>query len=367
VIGFIEKLYAKVYINVVIENIYANVYVTVEKMGRTILQETKHFDIEKGELSKELIHYIERFERKSPFSYVSVLNSRLEQGATAQCESDKLKDQAWLCLGSKNNPWAITVDTATLQNIQKQFKSTGIDYIFSPYSVVAIATKEIKKDKAQMFVLILEKSMSVSVFRNGSLEFAQQFSLEEEHNEFDLDGDDDDLMLDAADETMDLNIDLDSDLSMYSDEEALDDLEGLDDLDDHDDLEGLEDLDDLEGLEDLDELGDDEVISDFSDDDEDAEMEEETEDEEESEISLSGFSRNFKRFELIQEGIHQFYHAGDVESSFIEDVYLLDPYEDCSDLSSYLEDELFVTVHFRKPDLDQILTALAKSEIKDAS
>jgi hypothetical protein len=93
----------------------------------------------------------------------------------------------------------------------------------------------------------------------------------------------------------------------------------------------------------------------------------EMEEDQEDAPSLSGFSRNFKRFEHIQDSIHDFYHNSDVESAFIEDVYVLDPYDDCKDLQGYLEDELFVAVHFNNFNLQEILLSLAKNEVKDAS
>lgn len=359
--GFIQKLYAKVYINIIVEKDYALIYVTVGKMGRTLEKDFKRFELENGELTREANAYIEDFERRSPFSYISVLNTTLEQGAQLGCSKDALKDKVWQCVSSKGEPWSVFVDPAILRGIQKQFKYSGLDYIFSPFSLMAISTKEIHKGKVQLFSLVLEKALSIAVFKNGLLVFARQYSLDESENEFDLD--EDDLMLESnltkEAESMDLNVDLNLDLESNDEVmESLDELEGLDDLDG---LDGLDELEEMDELADLNDLGDDEAISEFT------EATPEVIEPEEDTTSLSGFSRNFRRFELIQDAIHEFYRGSDINSAFIEDVYLLDPYNDCSDLTAYLEDELYVTVHFRELNLDKALLALAKGEIKNAS
>ena len=362
--GFLQKLYAKVYINVIVENHYADISIRVEKMGQLIQEKQRRFEISKGQLTKEITDFIERAERKSPFSYISVLNPVLQQGAVTGCSHENMSGKVTLCVGSKNSPWSIYVDAAYLQGVQKQFSVTGIDFIFSPFSVISLVSKEIKQDKAQLFVLILEKMMSISIFKNGLLEFAKQISLEEPLNEFGME--DDELMLDGdlsldSNNSMDLDLDIE-DVVNADPQEALDELDELGDLDELDELDELGDLDELD---ELDELGEDEALEDFTD--EVAEVDNEIRMEEDTEISLSGLSRNFKRFEHIQDSIHDFYHNNDVESSFIEDVYILDPYEDCKDLSDYLKDELFVDVYFKNFNLQEILLTMTKNEVKDAS
>jgi hypothetical protein len=374
VAGFLQKFYAQVYITVIVENHYADVSIRVEKMGRLIKEKQRRFEITGGTLSKEVTNYIERAERKSPFSYIAVLNPVSQQGAMAGCSQENMSDKVSLCIGNKKRPWSIFVDAAYLQGVQKKFAVTGIDFIFSPFSIIPLSTKEIKEDKAQLFVFVLEKMMSIAVFRRGTLEFAKHVSLEEPLNEFDMG--DDDLMLDD-----DLSMDDDGDLELEMDieedtveakEEGLEDLDALEDLDGLDELDELDGLDELDDLDELDELGEDEALEDFTDEsdpvNETEELTEELEMEEEAgSASLSGFSRNFRRFEHIQESIHDFYHNSDLESSFIEDVYVLDPYEDCEDLRAYLEDELFVSVHFKNFNLQEMLLVLSKNEVKDAS
>lgn len=363
--GFLQRFYAKVYINVIVENHYADVSMRMEKMGRTLRDKKQRFEIEKGELTKEVTAFIERYERKSPFSYISVLNPVLQQGAHKGCSGENMKDNTWLCVGNKKRPWSIFTDVSTTRSVQKKFKSTGLDFIFSPYSIIA-STKEINSDKAQLFVLVLEKSMSVSVFKDGVLEFAKQVSFDEAENEFDMSDESSELLLEdelvlneEGGMSMDLTIDTESDTE---DDMELEDLEGLEDLDE---LDGLDELDSLDELDELDDLGEEQALDDFQESEELVDMEEDLSTD--SDTSLAGFSRNLKRFEMIQNSIHDFYKGADVESAFIEDVYVLDPYDDCADLRGYLEDELFVTVHFKNLNLHEALLVLSKNEVKDAS
>ena len=261
--GFLQRFYAKVYINVIVENHYADVSVRMEKMGRTLKDKKQRFEIKKGVLTKEVTDFIERNERKSPFSYISVLNPVLLQGAYKGCSGENIKDNRSLCVGNKKRPWSIFTDLNTVRTVQNKFKTTGLDFIFSPYSIIA-NTKEIKNNKAQLFILALERSMSVSVFRDGTLEFAKQVSFDEQDNEFDMSDEvadlllEDDLILnEEGGISIDLNADEESD---EEDDMELEDLEGLEDLDE---LDNLDELDSLDELDDLDDLGEEQAMDEF--------------------------------------------------------------------------------------------------------
>ncbi len=368
------------YINVIVENHYADVFVRVEKMGSIKDEKRQRFEIQNGELSDEAAHFIERYERKSPFSYISLLNPLKHQGAAKGCDGIGMQPNVWLCAGGKKRQWSVYVDAAQLQGLQKRFKKTGLDFIFSPFSLLRSSfTKESNAPDAKLFILILEKNMSVAIFKKGVLEFAKQISIESDPTDFDLDHDDE-LLLDEDDLIEDENDSLDLDLDINLDEAetkdeasgALDGLEGLESLDDLEDLESLEGLDELDSLDDIQELEDINELTPNEELEAFTEAEDESEqsplvDEEKEKADLSGLSRNYKRFELIQEAIHDFYSNSDIQSSFIEEVFLLDQYSDAKDLKGYLEDELFVEVTVPKINAQDILLGLAKSEAKDAS
>ncbi|MDH5465606.1 MAG: hypothetical protein OEW60_08220, partial [Thiovulaceae bacterium] len=71
--GFLQRFYAKVYINVITESHYVDICIRIEKMGMTKERVSKRFDVFGGVLPKEAIAFMEKYERKSPFSYISVL------------------------------------------------------------------------------------------------------------------------------------------------------------------------------------------------------------------------------------------------------------------------------------------------------
>ncbi|MDH5465212.1 MAG: hypothetical protein OEW60_06245, partial [Thiovulaceae bacterium] len=324
-------------------------------------------DVFGGVLPKEAISFMEKYERKSPFSYISVLNPITSQGAKFGCSGEGLQNTIWFCTKPKNHktPWLVYADAAEINGIQKRFKHSGIDFIFSPFLLIEPQFKEVRSSKAKMFIVLLEQTITMAVFQNGQLLFGKQDSID--HDEHDLDMEEE-LILDVEGNESRTGLELD-----------INEIDSLDSLDDEsDDLESLETLEDLDDLDNLDDLDDNDELGEFTADTLD--MQEETDSVEEissaedaekelmaEDNALSGFSINFKRFELIQDALQEFYRQSDVKSSFIEEIFLSDRDDSCKDLMSYLEDELFVKVKYSKIDLENKFLAIVKQEVRNAT
>ena len=142
-------------------------------------------------------------------------------------------------------------------------------------------------------------------------------------------------------------------LSLDFDLDTLDENIHLDDIDELDDLDEIDNLsDDIENLDDIDDLDE------FSDKD-DSDENNNTQNDEIGD--LSSFSKDFTRFTLIQEYLHNFYTKSGNE--FIENIYLLDTFGVGSDLKRYLEDELFLHVTQTRIDLADELIKMSIEEI----
>ncbi len=363
--SFLRRFYPKVYITIIMESYYCDVYARVEKAGSVKNEERKRFEIQKYQISEEVRQFIERYERKSPFSYTTLLNPGKKQGAIPSCTYTGHKEDVVLCLGSKKKPWALYSNAQELLDIQHRFKKVGLDFIIAPFALLSELYQSYHTAEARMFALVLEKKIAVCVFQDKVMLFARYYDLEadedEEIDEFALEEDSAHLALDEEPlEETNKDLDLDLDINIDSLDES-----PMDDLDAPEDLESLEGLDSLDEIDDLDNLDEEEALTDFQEDDSDEAKEAEAELLEE-EQSLEGFSINYKRFETLQTAMHDFYHLSDIESSFIEEIFLTGEVGDCQDLKAYLEDELFVKVETKPIEVHQSLLKLVKEEVKHA-
>ncbi len=339
--GLFEHLYAKIFIAIIEDGEHINIATEVLN-GSKKDDNSETFDsLEKATL------YIQDLISESPYYYISFLNNCSEQGALPTCDKLKMRDFAdvslaiSLCIDEK---WALYSSSGLLKVIEKRHNSYGLDYIFSPFTILHHFFEDKIKEVLGLYVLIQKESIAIAVFSENKLEFATYLVTDTDEIEFmqnSLEGDSD---FELGHETEEAEIDFD-DLSVLDDIEALDDIESLDDI------ETLDDIDTIESFADFTEESDEVSI-------EEPEVKEE---------NIEDFNLDFYRFTLIQEALKKFYHDDNYEQSFIEAVFIADTVGVSSDLKNYLEEELFLTPIVRKIDLANALLDLTKNEVAYAS
>lgn len=344
----IERLYLKVFVGIVTMHNKCNVVIEIEKGGDVGERITESF--ETGSINAEIVEFIEPYLDESPFFYVAILNPMKNQGALPTCLERKAKeffDTSTAVTLCQDRRWMVYADKMELDVLKEQYRSIGLDFIFSPFLVINYFFHDKISSDTASFVLIEEDAVSVSVFYEGNLLFAQYIPMEEE----------DGLLTDVElDDAVSLSFELEDEASE----------EGID-LDDINAIEDLEDLDGLNDIEDLDAL---EEIDDFSDEPAKAAQRNDVEDKNgagDEETSLEGFNQDFKRYELIQSALKNFYNDPKYENRFIEFVYVADGCNVSDDLKYYLEEELFLKVYIRKIDLAAEIVDLARAEVQYAS
>ncbi len=352
----LKRFYKQVYINLVLETHIAYATVIVQKGTQTLSKLSKEFIITNATPTQEIIDFIEHHERRSPFSYVSLLYTGTRQSGRAGCSSDGHYENVALCYNAtkkERTKWSATINATALSTLQNHFKQSGIDFIFSTFFVLERAfVKETMAPKPQMFVLNLFEGISVAVFANGQLQYATQLRLDKNkssenfassgNEELSLESDN--LGVDELDMDMDINLD---------DDEALESLDTFEDLEDLEELDGLDTLDESHSFEEP-TMHDTQKLS------LDIPATKESN-------KLKGATQNYRRFELIKQAIGDFYHAMDIQSSFIETLYVATLKSEENDLSSYLRDELFLDVIVKPIDFDTIMLEIIEAEVAHAS
>jgi hypothetical protein len=184
-----------------------------------------------------------------------------------------------------------------------------------------------------MFILLEDNFLSLSVFDEEQLLFAQRLDMEHANEN-------DELMIEDQDE---LEFDLDASIDL-DEINAMDDLGELEDFSDIEDLDSFDEIDEFDDsiapVENKKKLFDDMPVA-----------------------QEDGFNEDYQRFLLIKSAVHTFYNDDKYESKFIEHVYIADSIGVSDDLKKYIEEEMFLNPVIRKVDLMQELCDMAKEEL----
>ncbi|WP_226962155.1 hypothetical protein [Sulfurimonas marina] len=333
-------MYLKVFINIIVERSSTTIHVEVHSKTN----EVSHYEhvFQSTKLTEEIYEYITSHISESPYYYISFLDTSHEQGALPSCDKNKLSQYQDLstteyrCI---NKSWTTYTSKTDLYELEKKYEDIGIDFIFSPFVVLTKFFKDKIDKNLAMFVLIEDSSLSLAVFENSELLFA-------EHLDMEVDLESENMALDDLEDEKDFELELD-------DEGIV-----LDDMDVDDELEDFSDIEDLDSLEDIDEFSEGKDLEEELYENEVRENTTET-----PESDDSHFNEDYQRFSLIQNAFNHFYKDTRYESKFIENIYIADNTHVSNDLKRYLEEEMFLNTYIRTVDLGAEICELAKEEL----
>jgi len=333
-----ESLYLKVFVNIVVKRATSTVYVEVRSKSGVVDSFEEVFKT--TGVNREMQEFVSERVAESPYHYVSILDSSSSQGAVPTCLKNKIslyQDLSSSECKCFENSWTHYTSQEDLYEIERRYERVGIDFIFSPFVLLADFFSDKIYDHTAMFLLIEENYVTLSVFENSKLLFAEHLDLHhaKEGEEFlAYEEIEDEEEMDMEDEGIDLE-----------DIDAIDDLDMLDDFGDIEDLDSIEDIDEFSESKDIEE-----------------EFHQELE-KEESETKPSGFNEDYQRFLLIQNSVNDFYQDDKYESAFIENAYIADGIGISQDLKRYLEEEMFLSVYVRRIDLASKVCEVAQAEL----
>jgi len=327
-----EGLYHKVFINIVIHRSKTVVY--IEECAKDKVIQSVEESFKTTLLDVRMENFIKSYVNESPFHYISILDTSHSQGAAPTCKSKSFSQffdinaSKSLCYAER---WVFYTSNSDLHMVKKEYARIGIDFVFSPFIVLARFFKDKIDTHMSMYVLIQESSLSLVVFDHSELLFADHLDMNHFKNLDDL--------------SMDESPDIELDMSVN-----LDDVDVEDDVSELDDFGNIENLDDFEDMEEFSEMKDEPEV--FSND---------------KEIPANfseGLNEDYQRFSLIKNSLSHFYKDEKYKSQFVESVYIADAIGVSGDLKKYLEEEMFLSVFIRKIDLCAEICDLAKAEIK---
>ena len=336
---FLEALYNKVFVNILVKRSSTDVYIEIRSKKGVIDHFQESFDT--TILSHQLLEFINSYTKESPYFYISFLDISAEQGALPTCEKNRLgfygdvSASEYKCHDKK---WTYYTSKTDLYIMEKRYAKIGVDFVFSPYSILSNFFKDKIPTTLAMYILVQDSFISLSIFDNGALLYAQQLDMETTSE------DKDEILTSIEEEEISLDI-----------EQSI----NLEDIDVDDDI--MQDLDDFGDIEDLDSIED---IAEFSQDkDLDEELADAAEELEVEEPHEASFNEDYQRFSLIQASLNHFYNNEKYDSKFVETVYIADGTGLSSDLKDYLEEEIFLNVYLRRIDINMEVCKLAQREL----
>jgi len=338
-----EAIYAKIFVNITLSRSNTSIYIEVCSKNKVVESAEKTFETTK--VNEKMYDFINSYTQDSPYSYVSIVDNSPSQGAIGTCapsEMKKFHDFENLKSKCSSGKWTYFTSKYDLNKLQNSYKDIGLDFIFSPYSVLSVFFKDKIESSLSMYILVEDNSLSLCVFDNSELLFAKYLDME--HS--DSSSDDEDLLMDDDDDEED-----DEDFELDEGEVNLDDLAPDEDMESLEDFGDIEDLDDAHDISEFHEASE---IEDFEKIDEEKSL---------TEYDSDGFNEDYQRFSLIQSAVNTFYKDSKYESKFIESVYIADNIGVSSDLKKYLEEEMFLNVYIRQIDLGTEICELAKAEL----
>ncbi|MFK5937476.1 MAG: hypothetical protein QM497_03670 [Sulfurimonas sp.] len=333
---FIESLYIKVFVNIVVAKESTQVYINLYSKDKLTDSFEETFD--STSLNEKMITFIKSYTKETPFFYIAILDYSSEQGAVPTCSRNLLSayhdmsDCEYKC---QDKQWTHYTSKTDLYKIERHYKTIGVDFIFSPFTILSQFFKDKIDGHVSVYLLIQDEFISLSIFQNSKLLYAEYLDMKYTQESEEL-------------ETVDISEDLDIEEDEGVDLENVTAIEEMDSLDDFGDIEDLDSLDDIEEFDEAEDV------------EEEFYQEQEEELEEDSEET---FNEDYQRFAHVQKSIQNFYEDSKYESQFLENIYIADAVGVTSELKRYFEEELFMSVYIRQIMLSAELGELTVAEV----
>jgi hypothetical protein len=338
-----ESLYNKIFVNIIVGRSKTTIYIEECKKDKVINSDTRVFDI--THVDAKMDEYIKSYIKDTPYFYISILDDSESQGVIPTCDKQSMsiyKNIESLKVRCFNEKWAYYTSKTELYLLTKKYEQIGIDFVFSPFVILADFFKDKIDSTLAAYALIEDNIISLAVFNNSKLLYGESLDLQSIYEH-------DDVLVDNSHDEENIDIDDGIDLEGV---DAFDEIEALDDFG------NIEDLDSIGEIDDFDEVASEGVQDDELDIDEESEPSKLDDDME----SLGG--EDYNKFILIQESLSRFYKDSRYESEFIEHIYIANSTHGGSALKRYLEEEMFLSVYVRHIDLSLELCELSKREVK---
>ncbi|MBN2896073.1 MAG: hypothetical protein JXK05_09320 [Campylobacterales bacterium] len=341
-----------------IDHLYDTIYIAIVDQGRykeialQIGRNSDQVQMHRCSNQEELEALIDEAIGDSPYFYIALLNNMADQGALPTCDRSAIKAvvdvtlSVTLCM---NNAWMLYSAKGALDLLRERHGVYGLDYIFSPFSLLQRFFADKIGSVWGLFVLVQEESVAVAVFSSNRLEYARFMTTDESE-----------IALMEASASSTFEFDHQSDASQKSLGVESDEFDLIEDIDTLEGFEGFDDIEELDDLDSIESFGDFEQV-------EEAKPASPVDLIKESTNQDEGFNLDYHRFTLLQSALSEYYADVRFHQEFVEAVFVADAVGLGGEFKLYIEEELFMTPIIRHIELPKELLRLCKEEVRSAS
>jgi len=252
---------------------------------------------------EELIKYINSITESNPQTYISTILKSINQGVIPSCQKSTLKKIGLDISNIKyiciNNKYSFYISLYELLEIQKEF--SFLDFLYSPFSII---DHKAKLRNNSLYILVMKSFLFFIIYKDSIPVFGEIEEINEKKQE---------NKEDIIEEIYDLDL---------SDEIMEDDIE---------ELENIEDINDIE------------------------EISQTT-----TPNSIEHLNVENKIFNKIQEILKEYYEQN---TNFIEKIIIYDSITIDKNITSIIENELFIDTTIEEINLLKIINEISKKNV----
>ncbi|QSZ42632.1 hypothetical protein GJV85_11105 [Sulfurimonas aquatica] len=160
-----EALYIKVFVNIIVSRTNTEIY--IEEFSNGTVKNSSQNSYEETDITSEMLEFISKFTKETPYYYISIIDSSKEQGSIPTCEKNRLSYYYYdidACESkSFNDKWTFYTHKSELYTLEKKFKKIGLDFVFSPFVILNNFFKDKISSHIAMYLLVEDGSISLSI------------------------------------------------------------------------------------------------------------------------------------------------------------------------------------------------------------
>jgi hypothetical protein len=170
----LESLLPKLFITLIPTEEGVQLYAELRKKAKLI----KRFETQTLKSAESLEKKVRRLERESALSYISLLETEATQGLLSDCSRMEVADPSHFEKICIDDSWGIYMDKDELFERQRDYKNIGLDFLFSPFSLLYnVYQPSMQKDDG-LYLLLGEGFTVGSVVKDGALLFGTRTKMQ---------------------------------------------------------------------------------------------------------------------------------------------------------------------------------------------
>ncbi len=173
---FLESFLPKLFITLIPSAKGVHLSAELRKNGKQI----RRYDEQMVEGSEALEKRVRKLEQESSLAYVALLETASSQGLLSDCRGSEAIDMSSVDKICVENRWGIYISKDDLFERQKMYKNVGLDFLFSPFSLLYSFYEQKIKESDGLYLLMDGDLIVSAVFKEGVMIYAEQISMYDE-------------------------------------------------------------------------------------------------------------------------------------------------------------------------------------------